>query len=131
MIRKVVKAVLAISLIGIVGCITLPLSKEEKYDILLTNKKVPLDQISTMIKAGCKDRDWICTDKEPGKIEALLNNRGHIVRLNILYNADALTFIYISSKNMKEDGSSIHRKYYNWLDNLVSSIQERINKANL
>lgn len=53
------------------------------------------------IKAGMAQYHWTVAAEEPGKILALLNYKGHEIKLNIYYNAEKIWFEQISARKLE------------------------------
>lgn len=92
--------------------------------------EVTQDQVGeAIIEAGTK-RGWSMTEVEPGLIRGEILVRGkHKVAVNIPYDADSFSILYLSSENMNyqlRDGQPrIHPKYNSWIKNLKSDIEKR------
>jgi len=111
--------------------LTITLSGCSRREVLIPapklNVTVEEDQIAKSIVNGMSDLGWIMTSDEPGHIVANLNVRQHQVDIDILYDAEQISFNYKSSVNLRysmEDGNQyIHRKYNAWIKNLMKEIQ--------
>ena len=79
---------------------------------------------------GCADKSWRPVDVDANTVEATVVVRDkHVVVVLISYTAESYSINYKSSINMKykpnTDGTfSIHRNYYNWVNNLDQAIQK-------
>lgn len=77
------------------------------------------------IRLGASRRGWIPQVVSPELVRCRLDNRGHLVVVDIVHGANTITVKYSSSANMDYDPASetIHRKYNAWVANLVQDIQ--------
>jgi len=91
-----------------------------------------IEQISKAIKVGVTSRTgWLVTREEPGQIEATLNVRQHMLKVNIPYSTTSVAIKYVDSKNLdyseKNGARVIHPKWGNWTRNILSDIQRELN----
>ncbi|MBL4648009.1 MAG: hypothetical protein JKY13_03525 [Gammaproteobacteria bacterium] len=89
-------------------------------------QKVSANQVkSAIIRAGQK-LNWTMTNAKPGLIVATLNLRQHQAVVNITYTAKSYSILYKSSKNLDYDGTTIHKNYNGWIENLNHGIQKEL-----
>jgi len=89
-----------------------------------------LDQMTEAIVAAGMVRGWTMTPQGFGSIRGTIFVRDkHRVNVDILYDAEKFSIIYVSSNNMNYqllDGQPrIHPRYMKWIDYLRRDIQER------
>jgi len=86
--------------------------------------------VSKAIRSGIVSRGWVVAKDENGKIDAVLNIRTHEVKVNIGYDAKQIKISYVSSQNLdyseKNGERRIHKKYNQWIDNMVQDIQRQL-----
>jgi hypothetical protein len=86
--------------------------------------------VSKAIRSGIVSRGWVVAKDENGKIDAVLNVRKHEVKVNIGYDAKQVKIAYVSSENLdyseKNGERRIHKKYNQWIDNMVQDIQRQL-----
>jgi hypothetical protein len=86
--------------------------------------------VSKAIRSGIVSRGWVVAKDENGKIDAVLNVRKHEVKVNIGYDAKQVKITYLSSENLdyseKNGERRIHKKYNQWIDNMVQDIQRQL-----
>jgi hypothetical protein len=77
------------------------------------------------IRVGASRRGWISEVVSPELVRCRLDNRGHLVVVEIPHGANTFSVRYSSSANMDYDpvSGTIHRKYNAWVANLVQDIQ--------
>ena len=91
-----------------------------------------IEQVTKAIKVGIASRPgWAVTKEESGQIEATLNVRQHMLKVNIPYSTSSVAMKYVDSQNLdysdKKGVKVIHPKYGNWTRNLMSDIQRELN----
>jgi hypothetical protein len=90
-----------------------------------------VQQVAKAIKRGSTSRvGWAVTKEESGLIEATLNVRQHMLKVNIPYSAKEVAIKYVDSQNLeygeKKGVKVIHPKWVNWTRNLLSDIQREL-----
>lgn len=77
------------------------------------------------IRVGASRRGWIPEVVSPELVRCRLDNRGHLVVVDVPHTADTFSVRYSSSANMDYNPASgtIHRKYNQWVANLTLDIQ--------
>jgi|SRR5689334_12849159 hypothetical protein len=89
--------------------------------------------VSKAIRAGIVQRGWVVLKDEKGVIDAQLNVRTHEVRVAIPYDTKQVKITYVSSQNLDYDEKGgtrhIHKKYNQWIDNMVQDIQRQLQVA--
>jgi hypothetical protein len=90
-----------------------------------------IEQVSKAIKAGIASRTgWTVTKEEAGQIEATLNVRQHMLKVNIPYSTTSVALKYVDSQNLdyseKKGVKYIHNKWTGWTRNLLSDIQREL-----
>ena len=90
-----------------------------------------IEQVAKAIKTGIASRTgWTVTKEEPGQIEATLNVREHMLKVNIPYSTSSVAIKYVDSQNLdyaeKKGVKMIHPKWNGWTRNLMSDIQREL-----
>ena len=90
-----------------------------------------LDQVAKAVKTGVASRTgWTVTKEDKGQIEATLNVRQHMLKVNIPYSTSSVAIKYVDSANLdyaeKKGVKVIHPKWNNWTRNLLSDIQREL-----
>ncbi len=85
------------------------------------------DQVARALKIAFAERGWMVTKEEPGRMEATLNLRKHMLKVEAKYDAQQVTFGYLDSAELdyeeKNGVKYIHRKYEGWMRNVSTSLQ--------
>lgn len=91
--------------------------------------------VSKAIRAGIVRRGWAATKDEKGVIDAVLNVRKHTVNVSITYDTKQIVIKYVSSENLdyeeKNGVRKIHKKYNQWIDNMVGDIQHELQATSI
>jgi len=90
-----------------------------------------VQDVARAIKMGVASRQgWTITKEAPGTMEATLNTRGHMLKVNIPYSATSVGITYVDSQNLdyseKKGVKYIHEKWVGWTRNLLSDIQRSL-----
>jgi hypothetical protein len=86
--------------------------------------------VAKAIKVGISRRGWAVTKDENGQIEAVLNIRTHMAKVNIPYSTKEVAIHYAGSDNLdyqeKNGVKYIHGNYVKWAKNMQSDIQREL-----
>ncbi len=80
------------------------------------------EQVGNAIKRAGISKGWQMIDKGPSEIEGKLNLRDHLAIVSITFDTKQFSILYIDSTNLKYDGTTIHRNYNGWVQNLEQAI---------
>ncbi|MAZ03377.1 MAG: hypothetical protein CMN56_09580 [Sneathiella sp.] len=86
----------------------------------------PLEDIGDAIKRAGDSQKWKMTDTGPGEIEGIFRIRTHQATVRIEYSTIVYSITYVSSINLLDDGTGIHRNYNKWVRNLESAINRNL-----
>jgi hypothetical protein len=88
--------------------------------------KLTTKDVSKAIRMAIVQRGWVAAKDENGVIDATLLVRTHEVKVAITYDPKLVTIKYVDSKNLDYDEKGgtrhIHKKYNQWIDNMVGDI---------
>ena len=94
---------------------------------------VSTEQLLRALKIAFVERGWMVTKEEPGRLEATLNVRKHMLQVEAMYDASQVTFAYLDSVNLdyeeKKGVKYIHRKYAGWMNNVVVGLRRAMLQA--
>ncbi|WP_424246122.1 hypothetical protein Dip510_001036 [Elusimicrobium posterum] len=86
-------------------------------------------QIETAIFAGCKDRGWVCQKTSDGVINGVLKPGSRYIEVNIVYEDNKYTIVYVKTEKLKDKNKGkVHKRYYKWLNYLHKSIHTELYK---
>jgi hypothetical protein len=86
--------------------------------------KPTIELIQRAIIAGCAQRGWACQAIRPGEIRAVLHLRKHMAEALVSFNTETFSVRYVDSAELRYDAAenTIHRKYNQWVANLITDI---------
>lgn len=84
-----------------------------------------LEHRTRQIQRAAGGLGWQTDVVRPGVIRATLNLRSHVAVVEITYNQEVFSIIYLDSTNLDYDGSSIHKNYNGWIMNLERAISQQ------
>jgi hypothetical protein len=91
--------------------------------------------VSKAIRSGLVARGWVVAKDEKNQIDAVLNLRTHEVRVAIPYDSKQVKITYVSSQNLdyseKNGERRIHKKYNQWIGNMVQDITRQLEVAKI
>lgn len=92
--------------------------------------KLTAKDVSKAIRAAIVLRGWVAAKDENGVIDAILDVRTHEVKVAIKYDPKQVEIKYVDSKNLDYDEKGgtrhIHKKYNQWIGNMVGDIQRAL-----
>lgn len=89
---------------------------------MATPQGAALEQVADAIKRAGITKGWQMIEKGPGEIEGRLNLRTHVAVVTITFDTQQFSIAYKDSANLKYDGSTIHKNYNSWVQNLEKAI---------
>ncbi len=81
-----------------------------------------LAQRANQIRRAGAGRGWQMQEIRPGLIRGTLVLRDHLAVVDISYDTQRFSIRYADSRNLLYDGTSIHRNYNSWVQNLANDI---------
>ncbi|WP_198378269.1 hypothetical protein [Neoroseomonas rubea] len=84
-----------------------------------------LEHRTIQIQRAAGGLGWQTDVVRPGVIRATLNLRTHVAVVEITYNQEVFSIIYADSSNLGYDGTSIHKNYNGWIENLERVISQQ------
>jgi hypothetical protein len=92
--------------------------------------KLSAKDVSKAIRAAIVQRGWVVAKDENGLIDAVLDVRKHEAKVAIKYDPKQIQITYVGSTNLDYDEKGgarhIHKKYNQWIDNMVGDIQRSL-----
>jgi hypothetical protein len=104
---------------------TQPVMKVDRA-IYKNHGQLDLDTIRQKIVAGLDDKGWGVVDEADGWLVAEVRDDDEWARVRITYDEDHYSIIHFeSSPDFMWNGSTIHRRYNSWVENLDEAITEQ------
>ena len=117
-------AVVVVALL-LAGCRTGPVYNVERSSFN-TAEQHSLAEVTTAIQQAGTRLGWRMDVQRPGLILATLNLRSHQAVAEIPYDTTGFAIQYQDSTNLNYDGTSIHRNYNGWGQNLEREIRTQV-----
>ena len=81
-----------------------------------------LAQRADQIRAAGASLGWRMDSRGPGLMRGTLDLRSHQAVVDIPFDQQRFMIRYVSSSNLNYDGTTIHRNYNSWVQNLQNAI---------
>jgi hypothetical protein len=122
MLRRTLKILIPAVALLLVGCRIAPV-----YDVqsapVVTSRPATMADIERSIRAAGAGLGWQMVARGPGAMEGTLVLRDHRAVVDIKYDTKTYSIKYKDSSNLQYDGSSIHKNYNGWVQNLDNAIR--------
>ena len=89
---------------------------------MATSPNATQEQVADVIKRTGISKGWQMIDKGPSEIEGRLNLRSHLAVVSITFDTKQFSIFYKDSSDLKYDGTTIHKNYNGWVQNLEQAI---------
>jgi len=122
----VLLAVLLPMVIFFTGCRNENIRNIENEPVIVTSKGISLEKTTKAIQQAGISRGWSMRLVKPGHIEATLNLRKHMAKVDINYTTKSYSITYKDSAELGYDGTQIHKNYNSWVNNLDISIKQKL-----
>ncbi|MFP5419309.1 MAG: hypothetical protein ACLGHA_09150 [Gammaproteobacteria bacterium] len=116
-------AVISIAMLG--GCRSAGIYNVSAAPVV-ANKSVSMDDVQKAIVRAGVGLGWQMKPVAPGLIEGTLTLRTHMAKVDIKYDTKTYSITYKDSSNLDYSGSSIHKNYNGWVQNLDNGIRAQL-----
>ena len=123
--KKISTLILAMLLIGIIGCRATPLRTVNDAPVTATGK-YSLKDVKTAIERAGQSLGWGMKSVKPGVMIGSIFVRNHMAKVEIKYNKKTFSILYKDSAGLKYDGVNIHKNYNSWVTNLERRIHSQL-----
>lgn len=89
---------------------------------LATSPNATLEQVASAIQRAGISLGWQMIEKGPSEMEGRLNLRSHVAVVSITFDTKQFSIFYKDSTNLNYDGTTIHKNYNGWVQNLEKAI---------
>lgn len=110
----------------VVAACTAPIDQVERQPFPAGTQTLSMDQIENAIVRAANGREWVVSEKSPGRLIATYSPRDHVAKVEIDYNKKDFSILYVDSTNLKYDGTHIHHNYNRWVNNLREDILREV-----
>jgi hypothetical protein len=112
--------VMALGAVAALGaCRNAPILQETSADFV---GRASLAQRADQIRAAGASLGWRMESRGPGLMRGTLDLRSHQAVVDIPYDPQHFRIRYVSSTNLNYDGTTIHRNFNSWVQNLQAAI---------
>lgn len=117
---------IALGIVLLTACTSAPI-KEVSSERITTTRPVSLDDVTKAIVTAGGTLGWQMDVLSPGKILGTLKLRSHLAKVDITYDTQTYNIKYKDSTNLDYTGTTIHRNYNGWIQNLDNAIKTQLN----
>jgi len=90
--------------------------------VMATPADAKLEDVAGVIKRAGAGLGWQMADQGPGQIEGKLFLRSHMAVVSITFDTKKFSIFYKDSNDLDYDGTTIHKNYNGWVQNLEKAI---------
>ena len=124
--RSVVKVIMLAAALLLVGCTTKPIYSVVDAPLAASKPNPSMDDISKAIVRAGTGLGWQMTPDRPGHVAGRLALRNHVAVVDVDYTPQTYSIKYRDSTNLDYNGTSIHRNYNGWIQNLDKAIRAQL-----
>ena len=125
MLRRSILLLVGASLVALAGCRTAPI-----YDVIgapvVTTKPATMETVRSAITQAGIGLGWRMETQGPGTIRGVLDLRTHHAVVEVTYDTKTYNIKYKDSTNLDYNGTSIHKNYNGWVENLDKAIRMQL-----
>lgn len=126
MLRRIVGLIFAASFIVLAGCRSAAPIHDVVAAPVVTSKPVTMEVVRTAIVAAGSGLGWRMEPRSPGTITGVLELREHRAVVEVTYDTKTYNIKYKDSLNLNYSGTSIHKNYNGWVENLDKAIRVQL-----
>lgn len=123
--RKGIVVVVALGFAVLAGCRGAPI-KEVVAEPIASGKPLTAQTVESAIVRAGAGLGWKMAPQAPGKIVGTLALRSHLAVVDITYDTKSYSIRYKDSSNLDYTGTSIHKNYNGWIENLDKAIRAQL-----
>lgn len=125
MLHRIVGLIFAASLVVLAGCRTAPIHDVVAAPVV-TSKPVTMEVVQNAIVVAGTQLGWKMEPLNPGTITGTIELRTHRAVVEVTYDTKTYNIKYKDSLNLDYNGTSIHKNYNGWIENLDKAIQVQL-----
>jgi uncharacterized lipoprotein YmbA len=122
--RNVLMAVIAAMVLA--ACAPQPIYQVNNVPATKTGGTASAEEVKAAIMLAGAALGWQMKPVKPGLIIGTLILRTHTAVVEIPYSADQYSILYKDSADLKYDGTTIHKSYNRWIQNLNQEIRNQL-----
>jgi hypothetical protein len=128
MLRRILGLILAASFVVLAGCRSAPILEVVAAPVV-TTKPVTMEAVQNAIVVAGNGLGWKMEPRNPGTITGILDLRTHRAVVEVTYDTKTYNIKYKDSSNLDYNGTSIHKNYNGWVENLDKAIRVQLAKT--
>lgn len=128
MLRRSIVLFLGASLVILAGCRTAPIQNVVAAPVV-TSKPATMESVQNAIVMAGSGLGWKMEPKGAGIITGVLDLRTHHAVVEVTYDTKTYNINYKDSANLDYNGTSIHKNYNGWVENLDKAIRSQLAKS--
>jgi hypothetical protein len=122
MLHRIVGLIVVASFVVLAGCRSAPIHDVVAAPVV-TSKPATMEAVQTAIIVAGTGLGWRMEPARPGTITGVLELRDHKAVIEVTYDSKAYNIKYKDSSNLDYGGTSIHKNYNGWVENLDKAIR--------
>ena len=123
--RRIIVAAAAVLMIA--ACATgQPVHNVTQTSIVTNKPNTTTEDVRQAIVRAGTGLGWQMKAEGPGRMTGRLALRTHVAVVDITYDSKSYSIRYKDSANLDYNGSTIHRNYNSWVQNLDRAIQAQL-----
>jgi hypothetical protein len=107
------------------GCRSAPIHDVVAAPVV-TTKPVTMEAVQTAIVVAGTGLGWRMEPGKAGTVTGVLELRDHRAVVEVTYDTKAYNIKYKDSSNLDYSGTSIHKNYNGWVENLDKAIRVQL-----
>jgi len=128
--KKLFYSAVFISVFLLTACMTFRIYNVESKKIVLCDLNMSLSEIGLVIKDAGSGLGWDMKSISPWHIVGTFRNKRQIAVVDIMFDHESYSILYKNSSYLRYNGSSIHRIYNEWVQDLNRAIKRKLLTAN-
>jgi hypothetical protein len=112
--------------LGAAGCTVKPIYNVQGAPVTSNKASLTQDDVAKAIIRAGAGLGWQMAQVSPGLITGTLHLRTHVAVVDVKYDTKTYNITYKDSTNLYYTGSTIHRNYNGWVQNLDNGIRTQL-----
>lgn len=118
--------VVAVAAVLLVACATQPVQNVSQTPVVTNKANASADDVRQAIIRAGTGLSWQMKTDRPGHVLGTLALRTHVAVVDIEYDGKFYSINYKDSTNLDYNGSTIHKNYNGWIQNLDRAIKAQL-----
>ena len=127
MLKNILIIALSLTLAFLAGCRSEVVYNVEGATVVASIDNISSNDVKKAIMRAGGGLGWVIKENGDGKLIGTLSLRKHLAVVDIDYNTKSYSIRYKDSQELNYDGTTIHKNYNGWIQNLHRGIQTQLN----